>query len=506
MALSANSTAAAARHRLSGNLGVTGILFMVVAAAAPLTVIGSGVPLGFVLGNGVGFPAMYGFCAIVLLLFAVGLVTMAGQVRKPGAFFTFIGYGLGRQMGLAAAYLAVLAYTAIQLSVHAYLGYILSTTLIRLGGPVVPWWLFTVVGIALVGVFGFGRIDLSGKVLAVLLVGEVGVVLALVGAVVFSGAAPEGLSLAPFAWHNVVSGAPGVGLMFAMAAFIGFESTVIFRDEVKDPHRTLPRATYAALIGIGVFYILGSWGLIMAWGPQEIVAQTAKDPGSLILTTTRRYLGVVGVTTVNIVLITSMFACVLSIHNVIARYQHAMANAGILPGPLGRVHHKHASPHSSSIVQTATAAGLTLSCGLVGADPVRQVFTWAAGVATLAIAILMAVTGIAVMVYFAHTAPVRASVWKTVIAPALGVIGLMFTTLLIIDNFPMLLGDIDRAGQPRFGVVSWCMFGLIGVLPALGIGQARMLRVKRPAVYARILTAISESADAIATPLPRSRD
>ena len=477
---------------------------MVVAAAAPLTVIGGGAPLGFVLGNGVGFPALYGFCAIVLLFFAVGLVTMADQVRTPGAFFTFIGYGLGRQMGLAAAYLAVLAYTAIQLSVHAYLGYIVSTTLAHLGGLTVPWWLCTLAGIALVGVFGFRHIDLSGRVLAVLLVGEIGIVLALVGAVVFSGKAPEGLSLAPFSWHHVVSGAPGVGLMFALAAFIGFEATVIFRDEVKDPHRTIPRATYMALIGIGAFYILGSWGLVMAWGPDAIVAETAKDPGSLILTTTRRYLGVIGVTIVNVVLITSMFACVLSIHNVITRYQHAMSNAGILPRPLSRVHRKHASPHSASVLQSATAVGLTLVCVTVGADPVRQVFTWAAGVATLAIAILMAVTSIAVMVYFVRGTAVRGQVGKTVIAPALGALGLVCATLLIIGNFPMLLGDTDGVGQPRFGVVSWSMLGLLGVFPALGIGQARILRAKNPAVYARIVTAISESSDATATPLPRS--
>ncbi|MEB0233327.1 amino acid permease, partial [Undibacterium sp. 10I3] len=83
-----------------------------------------------------------------------------------------------------------------------------------------------------------------------LLLGEVGVVLALVVAVVVNGG-PEGLSMAPFEPNNVLTGSPAIGLMFAIAAFIGFESTAIFRDEAKDPGRTIPRATYVAVIGIG---------------------------------------------------------------------------------------------------------------------------------------------------------------------------------------------------------------------------------------------------------------
>ncbi len=124
---------------------------------------------------------------------------------------------------------------------------------------------------ALVGVLGYRHIDLSSKVLGVLLVGEVGIVLVLVAAIVFRGGA-DGLSLAPFEPTQIASGSPGVGLMFAIAAFIGFEATAIFRDEAKDPERTIPRATYTAVIGIGVFYTLASWGLVMAWG------RTASSP------------------------------------------------------------------------------------------------------------------------------------------------------------------------------------------------------------------------------------
>lgn len=476
---------------LKGSLGVTAIVFMVVAAASPLTVIGGAAPLGILLGNGAGFPSLYAISAVILLLFSVGLAAMTKVVPKPGAFFTFVGYGLGRKSGLAAAYLALLTYTTIQVSVHGYVGYILQVTVSGLGGPDIPWYVYSLAVIALVGLLGYRHIDLSSKVLGVLLVGEIGIVLALVAAVVFGGNAPEGLSLAPFTMENLTSGSPGVGLMFAIAAFIGFEATAIFRDEAKDPDRTIPRATYAAVIGIGVFYTLASWGLVMAVGPEGILDVPLDEAGSLIIVTTAQYLGVVGEVIINVLLITSMFACVLSFHNVLTRYQHSMANAGVLPARLGDVHSTHLSPHASSLVQTITAAVLIAVFAVLGLDPVLQVFTWFAGVATLAIAVLMAATSVAVIAYFRRNRSADARLWNTVIAPVLGFVGLVVSSGVIVAYFPIMVGDVDATGTPTFGAVSVSLLALIVVFPVIGWVQGVILQRRSPTTYAELTEAIS---------------
>ncbi|MCO7204126.1 APC family permease [Microbacterium sp. CnD16-F] len=486
--LQSKGVESAAPRVLSGSLGAIAIVFMVVAAASPLTVIGGAAPLGILLGNGVGFPALYAASAIILLLFSVGLAAMSRHIPKPGAFFTYVGYGLGRSTGLAAAWVAMLTYTTIQISVYGYVGFILSYTLETYTGVAVPWWVSALVVIGLVGLLGYRHIDLSSKVLGVLLIAEVGIVVVLVAVVLFS--APEGLSLAPFEPANVVSGSPGVGLMFAIAAFIGFEATAIFRDEARDPDRTIPRATYLAVIGIGVFYTVASWGLVMAWGPSAVVDAAAEDPGSLILRTMSTYLGATGEIITNVLLVTSMFACVLSFHNVITRYQHSMSTAGVLPDRLGAVHQRHLSPHVSSLVQTVTAVVLTVVFAVLGLDPVLQVFTWFAGVATLAIAILMAVTSVAVIVYFARTRRDRRA-WNTVIAPGLGFIGLVLSAVLIVAYFPIMVGDVDAAGTPVFATVSWSLLALVVLFPVLGYLQAAWIRSRRPAAYAKLTDAIA---------------
>jgi amino acid transporter len=338
-------------------------------------------------------------------------------------------------------------------------------------------------------VLGYRHIDLSGRVLGLLLVGEVGVVLVLVAAVVATGGA-DGLSLEPFAPSQVMSGSPGVGLMFAIAAFIGFEATAIFRDEARDPDRTIPRATYLAVVGVGVFYTVASWGLIMAWGPDSVIGVAAEDPGGMILSTASRYLGTTGEVIVNVLLVTSMFACVLSFHNVITRYQHSMSHARTLPPLLARVHDRHASPHLSSVTQTATAAGLIVLFAVLGLDPVLEVFTWFSGIATLAIAVLMALTSLAVIVYFRRTRQ-DTRWWQTVVAPGLGLVGLVAAAVVITANFALLVGDVDATGAPHFGTLSSSLVGLVVVSPLLGWGQAVLLRRRNAAAYDALVTAIS---------------
>ncbi|MCU1644128.1 MAG: family permease [Nocardia sp.] len=475
------ASASAPPAGLHGSLGTGAIIFMVVAAAAPLTVIGGSAPIAMMIGDGAGFPAMFVVAAVVLLLFSVGLSAMSRHVPKAGAFFTYIGYGLGRPAGLGAAYLALLTYTTVQVAVYGFLGAALRRSVMDIHGPDIPWYVYALAVVAIVGTLGYRHIEFSSKVLGPLLIAEVGIVL-LLGVVIVARGGAAGLSAQPFTPHLALSGSPGLGLMMALAGFIGFEATAIFRDEARDPARTIPRATYGAVISIGLFYTFGTWALVMAWGPDRILDEAAKDPGGLIVRTASEYLGSVGAVAVNVLLLTSLFACVLSFHNVIARYQHSMGTTNVLPAGLARVHARHASPHLSSLVQTATAATVVVVFALCRLDPELEVFTWFSGVASLGVAVLMALTCAAVIVYFARTrADTR--IWHTRVAPALGLIGLVLTAWLIAVNFPTLIG-----GSTTLATV---LLLITAAFPLAGIAQAYALRRANRNVYDGIVDAIA---------------
>jgi amino acid transporter len=193
---------------------------------------------------------------------------------------------------------------------------------------------------------------------------------------------------------------------------------------------------------------------------------------------------------VNVLLITSMFACVLSFHNVLARYQHSMSAVGALPAGLGHVHHAHLSPYKSSLAQTITGGLLVVVFGVLGLDPVLQVFTWLAGVATLAIVVLMSVTSVAVIVWFSRSSGER-SLWGTAVAPSLGLIGLVIAAIAIGANFPMLVGDVNAAGTPHWGALSLGLVGLVVLLPAIGWVQGTVMKKVRPKSYERLTESLS---------------
>ena len=426
--------------RLTGTLGVGSIVFMVVAAAAPLTVVAGSVPLGIALGNGAGYPSLYAGSAVILLLFAVGFVAMTRHVPNAGAFYTYVGQGLGRAAGLGTAFLALLTYTAIQGAVYGYLGFALNELFTSYGAPSLPWWPWTAVAIVVVALLGYRHIDLSSKVLGVLLVAEIAVVLVLDAAIVLRGGDDaEGLSTGTFHLSTVTSGAPGIGLMLAMAGFIGFEATAVFRDEARDPDRTIPRATYAALVLIGVFYSVSAWAVVSGWGDRGGLAEAAKDPGGMVAATTERYVGSVAGHVVQALLVSSLFACVLSFHNVLSRYLFSLGNSAVLPAGCGRSHPRHRSPHVASVLQTVSAAVLMLVCASAGLDPVAEVFAWLSGAATAGILGLMLLTCVAVLVFF-HRSKVDTRIWNTRIAPILGLVGLAACLYLTVANLPLLVG------------------------------------------------------------------
>lgn len=455
----ATPQAPASRSRLRGNLSVASIVFIVVAAASPLGVIGGPVPLGIAGGNGAGFPFSFVIVTVVLLLFSAGFTQMTRFVPNAGAFYAYVGTGLGRGLGLGAAFVALLSYLALEAGVFGLFGPGLAELVKSYGGPDLPWWLWAAVGFVVVAVLGYRNIELSGKLLAVLLIAEVGIVVVLDAAVIFSGGGPEGFSTGIVSPAQIVSGAPGIGVLFAILSFVGFEATAVFRDEAKDPDHTIPRATYISLIAIGVFYTISSWVLISANGESTIVENAGANSGTILQTTTETYLGAVGGHIVQLLFVTSLFACILSFHNIVSRYFFQLGTRHVLPASLGHSHPKLGSPANASLVASATTGVLILAAVLLKLEPIAQFYTWLGGISSVGIVVLLTLTSVAVLVFFG-TKQRGGPVWQRLIAPALGLLGLLGFLAIILVNLPSLVGE-DGYGPFSIGVLVLLVAGLV---------------------------------------------
>jgi amino acid transporter len=445
--------------KLRGSLGVASIVFIVVAAASPLGVIGGPVPLGIAFGNGAGFPFTFIVVTAVLLLFAVGFTAATPFVRSAGAFYAYVDRGLGRSAGLGTAFVALLSYLALEAGVFGLLGPAIDGVLQSYGVPAVPWWIYAAVGLVAVAVLGHFNIQVSGRVLAVLLIAEVLIVLALDAVVVFSGGGPEGYSTGIFDPAQIVSGAPGFAVLFAILSFIGFEATAVFRDEARDPDRTIPRATYIALISIGLFYTISSWVLISANGQSTIVEQTTANPGGILASTAETYLGVVGGHIIQVLFATSLFACILSFHNIGTRYFFSLSSKKVLPASLATPHPRWGSPSRASLLTGGIVLVIVAVAVILGLDPITQLYTWLGGISSVGIVLLLVITSVAVVAIFRKDDH-KLSLWRTVIAPVLGLLGLLAFLLVILLNLPVLVGEASY-GPFSFGVLGLLVLAFV---------------------------------------------
>ncbi|ANW67246.1 hypothetical protein BCA37_30160 [Mycobacterium sp. djl-10] len=461
---------------LRGRMGVAELALTVLAFAAPLASVVGVLPLVIIFG-GVGAPLAFVAATVVLLLFSVGYTTMSRYLPNPGAFYAYISAGIGKPVGLASSFLAMLGYMMVGLGITLFFGIVAADTVATtLHGPDLPWWSYSILLVLIVGVLGYLRIDLSAKVLSVVMVVEILIVLVFDAAVGAKGG-PEGRSLEPFAWSAFSQGQVGVAILFAVITFLGFEATAIFREEAKDPRRTVPRATYLAVACIGAFYILTTWLLIVAYGTTQAADVANANAPAMFTDAMETFVGTWGRDTINILVVTSAFAAVLSCQNIIARYGHSLGIDRALPPALGKVHPRHGSPHISSLVFTTIFFIGVLVFSQT--DPAKT-YAWLAGAGGFPLLLLMFLTSVAVLVFFHRSRGqiVDTTPWHTTVAPSLAIMGLGAALYLSFTNFTLVTGG-DSGIAVTLQVVVWAVF-------AVGIVTAVFFRAKRPETYARI--------------------
>ncbi|MET9428199.1 MULTISPECIES: APC family permease [unclassified Streptomyces] len=470
----ADGPASPAVRLRTGTLGTSDIAFFVVSAAAPLTVMAGVAPIALVLG-GIGAPVGYLIAGVTLAIFAVGFTTMSRHVRSGGAFYAYITQGLGKPVGVGAALLALIGYNGMEIGVYGLLGTATADTAHALWGVDIPWLPVSLAGLLLIWYGGYRSIDFGAKVLGVLLVAETGILVLLAGGVLLKGGA-DGLSLASFAPDSFLVPGTAAVLAFAFTAFTGFESTVIYRREAREPGRTIPRATYIAVCFLGLFYAFIVWTVIQAFGDAQVVKAAGDDPGGLFFAAITTFVGGWAADLMHVFIVTSILASLLAFHNAINRYGLALAEEGVLPRALAKVQPRHRSPYVVGAVQTALGLALVLAFALAGADPYTQLLLWLNTPGGIGLMALQLLAALAIPFYFRR---VRHSegVVRTVVAPVAAAVLLTAAIALVVSKIDVFTGASTT--------VNTILVALVPGVFVLGVLLAFRLRRTRPEVYAR---------------------
>lgn len=462
-------------HKLQGRIGTVELVMTVLAFSAPILVVASFSPF-VIIYNGPTAPLAYVIAMIVLLFFSVGYTAMSRHLPNAGAFYAYITAGIGRPFGLGASFLAVLGYILMAVGTVGFVGVAANSLVVNVfSGPDIPWQVFSFGLLTVTGILGYFRIDLSAKVLLVAMVAEVGIVL-IFDMFVLGDGGPEGRSMAPFNLGDFSSGG-GVGLavLFAATSFLGFEATAIFREETKDPDRTVPRATYAAVFFIGLFYVLGVYCLITAYGPSAVQGVASENFVNMFNVAIEANVGSWARDVVQVLIVTSGFACLLSVQNIMSRYVFSLGVDEVLPKALGRPNPKHGSPSIASVAVSGVLVAVLLS--QAGKDP-ELVYAKLAGAGGFAILVLMFLAGISVVAFFQRNPDAHASTWHRLVAPIISAITMGIILYLAATNFTHMTGG-SMTEAVVLQIILWGTF-------VVGIVLALIYRQTKPAVFERI--------------------
>ncbi len=492
--------AAGAPHGESGKLhrralGVPDLVFFIVAASAPLTAVAGGQAATYLVTGNQGVPFMFIPLGIILALFAVGYAAMSRHVTNAGAFYAYVARGLGKVWAVGAAFIALIAYNAMQIGIYGLFGVAMGAFMADKVGITLDWWWWCLIGGAIIGVLGVLQIDLNARVLAVLLILEV-VIVALFDFAILADPGPQGITGTGFDPSVAFGTAVGATLTFCVASFVGFESAAIYSEEVRDPKRTVARATFIAIGLIAVFYALSSWLVGIAAGPETIVSPdalvaagfttpdgAAPDPTTVLFITGADRLGAFWGDSASLLFATSLFAALLSFHNAVSRYAFALGREGVLPRALSHVQPRTGAPYVASLLQTTLALAIVGVFAIAGADPVLKLFTWLTNLGALGVLLLMATTSFAVVGYFRRHPEAGVSGWAGRIAPALAGVALLVVLVLGVLNFNVLITSATDAPTDKMTIIlPVILFGA----GAIGLLLGAWLKSAKPETFARI--------------------
>lgn len=463
---------------LKGNMGFLSLFFSVMAYNAPMVVVIGIIPIMVSTGAGLGTPVSFITAGLILATFAVGFTRMSKIMPKPGGFYSMITAGLGREIGLGSGLVALLGYFCVYAGTFPFGGLVLGELVhVTLNGPDLPWYVWGTIFWVASSILGFMKVELSAKVLTIFLFLELVVIVAYDFMVFVSGGANHaGVSAAPLAPAHWLDGSFPLGLLLALGMYGGFEVTVLFREEVRNPSRIIPRVTYAVIATAMVIYGLSSLAFINSIGVDQVVEAATADPTGSMTQSLQAFGGQVLSDAANVMVNTSTFAVILAAHNITARYFFNLSADGILPRKLSGVHVRHGSPHIASVA--TSIAGLVLNVIMIFTGVAAiDFYTAMLGITSFVILGVIFVAGVAVPVYMHHHGHEH-SAWSRYFFPGVSIIGLGAGLILAAVNFPLLVGGSTSLAS--------ILMVLIAGLFVLGIVLAMVYRRTRPETYARI--------------------
>lgn len=422
---------------------------------------------------------------VVLIAFAASLCCassiseLARRLPSAGSLYTFASHGLGPEGGFLTGWILIFGYAL-------YLPAGIALTSAYTSGlfadafhvKVDTWPLFIAIFVAVILVAYLG-IRTSSSLGLLLVVTEVAIFAALaitvlvkVGSTHFSAA-----TLSPASSPNDQFSDITTGMVYAIAAFAGFESGAALGEEARRTHRSIPASIMGSVVVVGIFYLLVVFAEVTAVGRHGILGfvQQPNPIGYLA----SRYWSPSVLWALDLVIVVTGLSFVIAMLNVSVRVVFAMGREGALPNLFAGLSHRQ-----TPMAAIACVGGIALVLGfpLTYFDGGARTFSYLAAMAALASVLHYLFVNVATLRAFRTEFRRDFVWWRHLLVPGIAAVLFLFPLWAILD--PRTHGLVNRL---PFVTVGWLTLGII---------IAALLRLRRPdrlATFGRVFVSSETS-------------
>ena len=319
-----------------------------------LTMYGVGLILGagiyVLIGEAAGFAGnsmwiSFLLGAVVAVFAGLSYSELSALYPKAAAEYTFVKNAFknnffGFIIGWLTAITSIIVAATVSLGFGGYL-----TQFIEL--PITIGAILLIIILSIVNFIGIKESAWANTIFAIITAGGLALI-------IFLGFTVEPVE--SINYFEAPNGFSGIILAFILIffAFIGFEDMANVAEEVRRPHKTIPRAIILSIVITGVIYVLVSLSVVKILDWQELASSSAP-----LADVAHKVLGTNGSITLSIIALFATASTVLITLIAGARILYGMAKSNSLPQFLSRVHPKTKTPWIAVIVILVTSIGFT---------------------------------------------------------------------------------------------------------------------------------------------------
>ena len=429
---------------------------MALNGTATAGLVGRAVPLVFVLAT------------VSILFVSYAFIRLTSYFNHAGSVYALSGATLGPRAGFFSGWALLGTYLCFTAGSTAEVGLFGQEFLASSGLPEVDWLVIALIAAALIWLLAYGDVRVITRALLSMEGLTVALILVLVVVIftrIFGGGAPgdQEFTLSAFALPGGVDfGRVGLATVFGILAFAGFEGAASLGEETDNPRRNIPRAIAAAVVTMGVFYVIVMLAQTLGFGVDETGTESFAGASSPLGELSTDYIGPGMAAAINFGVMVSAFASALGTATAGSRMLFALCRDGFLSRRLGDTSPRTGAP--ANALAAVMVIGITTFVVLrVGGVSAVNAFFYPAtvGVLTLLVAYIVTNAGALRFLFLSRRVPT----WEAVFP----MIGLAILIYVIYKNvypppdypfniFPYIAG-------------AWILVGLGSVLLVPGLAR-----------------------------------